>query len=221
MTFADLSRFSTIKTATLGHLLTEGFMVPGIQALNPGFHICGPALTVRLPGADASALIDALSMAEKGEVLVIDRCGDLRHACFGTVTAHAAMQRGIAGVILDGFVKDQAAIAKIGLPVWCRGKSPLVTRNSGFSGEIGGLISCGGARVARGDLILADDSGVVVLDPARASELARAAEDLQESELRMISRLLEGESLRQVVDGLPSGEVVWQPRLKPRSQQRK
>jgi len=189
---------SQVETATLGHFLDDGFMVPAIQSLLPGTRAFGPALTVRLPGSDGAALVEALSMAAPGEVIVIDRCGDLRHACFGAVTATAAQARGVAAVVIDGFVTDRSALLALGVPVWCRGHSPITTRNRGMSGEVGGAISCGGVMVRRGDIILADESGVVALDPGRAGDFARTALAMQEAELDILARLRAGETLQQI-----------------------
>ncbi|WP_353474297.1 RraA family protein [Salipiger sp. H15] len=197
-----LPDLSGVETATLGRVLREGFMAPSIQSLFPGHRIFGPALTVRLPGPDGSALIEALSVAVPGEVIVIDRCGDLRHACFGAVTGHAARARGVAGVVIDGFVTDRAALEALGLPVWCRGRSPLTTRIRNLAGEIGGLISCGGTKVSRGDIILADENGVVVLDPAEAARHAATALRLQQEEAEIIRRLGKGETLAALTASL-------------------
>lgn len=216
-----LDAFSTITTATLGHFLTEGFMAPAIQALDRTSRVCGPALTVRLPGADSSALINALEQAKSGDVVVIDRCGDLRHACFGAVMACAAVERGVAGVVIDGFVKDHAAIVEMGLPVWCRGRSPVVTRNAGFSGDFGSLITCGGTKVARGDIILADDSGVAVLDPARTEEVIQSARALQDTETAIIEGLRAGRSLRDVLEGLDTSGGAWHPHRQSRARSRR
>lgn len=189
---------SDIETATLGHFLTTGFMAPAIQALIPGTRIWGPALTVRLPGLDGSALVEALAIAEPGEVIVIDRCGDLRHACFGAVTAQAAHARGVAGVIIDGFVTDLSALLALGLPVWCRGRSPITTRNRQMSGHVGGTVTCGGSMVGRGDIILADESGVVVLDPETVAENAAIARQMQHDEIDILRRLKAGETLKAI-----------------------
>lgn len=189
---------SDIETATLGHFLTEGFMAPAIQALIPGTRIWGPALTVRLPGTDGSALVEALAIAQPGEVIVVDRCGDLRHACFGAITAQAASERGVAGVIIDGFVTDLSALLALGLPVWCRGRSPITTRNRQMSGHVGGTVACGGSMVAPGDIILADESGVVVLDPATVAEHAAIARNMQHGEIDILRRLKAGETLKAI-----------------------
>ncbi len=183
-------------------------MAPSIQGLLPDRRIWGPALTVRLPGSDGAALIEALSVAEPGEVIVIDRCGDLRHACFGAVTATAAHARGVAGVVIDGFVTDRRALEELGLPVWCRGRSPITTRNQHLAGEVGGIITCGGAAVSRGDIVLADENGVAVLDPAKAADHAATALRMQESEIDILRRLRAGETLKEIIapdETSPSG----------------
>ncbi|MEE4239350.1 MAG: RraA family protein, partial [Anderseniella sp.] len=101
---------SGVETATLGHFLETGFMAPSIQALFPDRRIFGPALTLRMQGDDGAALVDALSVAEPGQVIVVDRGGDLRHACWGAVTTCAAQARGVVGAVIDGFVTDRSAI---------------------------------------------------------------------------------------------------------------
>jgi 4-hydroxy-4-methyl-2-oxoglutarate aldolase len=93
---------SDIETATLGHFLEQGFMAPAVQALIPGARVFGPALTVWLPGSDGTALVHALSVARRGDVIIVDRCGDTRHACWGAVLSAAAAARGVAGSVIDG-----------------------------------------------------------------------------------------------------------------------
>ncbi len=189
---------SDIETATLGHFLSEGFMVPSIQGLAPERRVFGPALTVRMPGDDGAALVEALSIAEPGQVIVIDRCGDLRHACWGAVTTSAAKARGIKGVVIDGFVTDRSAILANDFPVWCRGRSPITTKARGLSGDVNVPINCGGAAVRPGDMILADESGVVVLDPSHAEEFCARARQMQHDEIGILNRLQNGETLAQI-----------------------
>lgn len=206
-----LPDLSQVETATLGQFLTDGFMAPAIQALIPGRRIWGPALTVRLPGADGSALIEALSVAEPGAVVVVDRCGDLRHACLGALSGTAALERGVAGLVIDGFVTDISTLIAIGLPVWCRGRSPLTTRNQGMSGHIGGIITCGGAQVRTGDVILADESGVVVLDPAKTADAAATALRHQAEEAELLRRIRAGEALNRVAPRLHPEDRLRHP----------
>ena len=212
---------SQVETATLGHFLNDGFLAPSIQGLFPDRRIWGPALTVRLPGSDGWALVEALSVIEPGAVLVIDRCGDLRHACFGAVAAQAAFARGVAGVVIDGFITDRAALQTLGLPIWCRGRSPITTRNRRLGGAVGGSISCGGAMVSCGDIILADGDGVVVLDPARTAAHATMALDIQEKERDILRRIRAGETLRDITSAAtPSDRAALRHVFPPSSPRR-
>lgn len=192
---------SDIETATLGHFLTEGFVSPSIQAILPERRVFGPAMTVRLPGDDGAALVDALSIAKPGQVIVIDRCGDLRHACWGAVTTAAAIERGVVGVVIDGFMTDRSAILECGFPVWCRGRSPITTKIHGLSGDVNVPINCGGVQVRPGDIVLADESGVVVIDPGQALGFGRRARQMQLDEIGVLDRLRAGQTLAQITRG--------------------
>ena len=189
-----------IETATLGHFLTDGFLSPAIQCIQPTARISGPALTVRLPGDDGAALTDALSIVAPGQIVVVDRCGDMRHACWGAVTTHAALSRGAVGAIIDGFITDLSAILALGFPVWCRGRSPITTRNRRIGGEVGGTVSCGKVQVNTGDIVLADENGVAVLDRETAASHCDRARAMQGAEPDLISRLYAGQTLAQVSD---------------------
>ncbi len=193
-----------IETATLGHFLDTGFMAPSVQALQPGPRILGPALTVRLHGDDGAALVDALSQAERGQVIVIDRCGDLRHACWGAVTTRAALARGVAGAVIDGVITDRSAITAAGFPVWCRGRSPITTKPRGIGGDVNSPVTCGGVPVRPGDLVLADESGVAVLDPTAAQAHLDRARQMQADETAVLARLDAGETLAEITRPVPA-----------------
>ena len=194
---------SGLETATFGHFLDQGFMANMIQALVPATRVFGPVLTVRLPGRDGTALVHALSTAEPGEIIVVDRCGDTRHACWGAVTTAAAQARGVAGVVIDGFVTDRSAILEAGFPVWCRGQAPLTTKIRGAGGAVGGSVTCGGVRVGPADIVLADENGVVVLAPETIDEHAAQARAMQAAEPETIRRLRNGETLASITDAPP------------------
>jgi len=201
---------SDIETATLGHFLDEGFMTPAMQGIVPDARVFGPALTVRLPGSDGTALVHALSSARPGEIIVVDRCGDRRHACWGAVTTAAAQSRGVAGVVIDGFVTDVSAIAAAGFPVWCRGRAPITTRIRGTDGAVGVPVVCGGVRVVPGALVLADENGVVVLDPEDAPAHVEKARAMQAAEPTTIKRLKSGETLAEITNA-PSLPALADP----------
>lgn len=196
-----------IETATIGHFLSDGFMSPALQCLIPDAHVCGPALTVRLPGDDGSALVEALSRVETGQVVVVDRCGDLRHACWGAVTTAAAMERGAAGAVIDGFITDRSAILAAGFPVWCRGRSPVTTKLRNIAGAVGCVIRCGGVEVRPNDIVLADESGVLVLDPASARDHGARARLLQDAEPALIEALRQGRTLASLASEQTENET--------------
>ena len=198
--------FREIETATLGHILTEGFMVPAIQCVIEGPRVCGPAFTVSVPPDDGAVLSCALTQAKPGDLLVIDRQGDDRHACWGAVMTAAAQAAGIVGVVIDGFVTDVAAIRASGLPVWCRGRSPLTTKLLGKGGTIGDAVNCGSATVRPGDLVLADENGVCVIDPAEAEALARTCAAMQAAEPGIIERVRQGER----IDEINGARKLWE-----------
>jgi 4-hydroxy-4-methyl-2-oxoglutarate aldolase len=201
----------TIEPATLGHVFFYGFMDASIRPVFRRVNVVGPALTVRSPGPDGTAIHYALSLVQPGDVLVIDRAGDMAYACFGEMTARAAKQRGAAGVIADGLVTDIIQIEEIGVPVYARGASARTGRLLNLGGEINTAVTCGGVTVRPGDLIHADDNGILVIpidDAARAVEVGLQREarsfDLRRwidegkdlAEFSGAKRLVEGDSTK-------------------------
>lgn len=187
-----------VETATVGHFRHDGFIDPAIRLVLPQARIAGPAVTVRIAGPDSTLLHHAVSSARPGDVLVIDRCGDTRHACWGGVTTYAARLAGIAGIIIDGPATDFGEIMKAGLPVWCRGPTPLTTKFLPLDAALNVPVSVGGVAVNPGDLILADESGVIVLPPDEAAAAAEHAIGLQNREKQVLARLAAGERLDEI-----------------------
>ncbi|MGV1987863.1 RraA family protein [Agrobacterium sp. 22-221-1] len=189
-----LELLRSVETATIGHFRSDGFMDPAMQCVIDSVRIAGRALTVSLPGDDGTALPHALSRAMPGDILVIERLSDDRHACWGAVMTAAALARGVTAVILDGYVTDIGSIRSAGLPVWCRGRSPITTKLGG-RGNVAGPVVCGGVRVQNGDIVLADENGVCILPPEEALATARQALAIQEKEPGIIARLEKGEDI--------------------------
>jgi 4-hydroxy-4-methyl-2-oxoglutarate aldolase len=196
---ADLiTMFKEVEPATLGHFLHEGFMDYTLRCLVKGAKVVGPAVTVKTAGADSTVVHKAMEIAQKGDVVVIDRCGDMRHACWGGVVTLAASLRGIAGGIVDGLATDGEEIEKAGFPLYCKGITALTTKLLGYGGEINTVVQCGGVVVKPGDLIVADSNGILVLDPEMAKPLGERALAMQESEKGLISRLEKGDFLPRI-----------------------
>jgi len=186
------------EPATIGHFRNWGFMDPGIRAMQPDVRIAGPAVTVRAPGMDGTIVGYALGQVRRGDVLVIDRCGDHRHAAFGGLVAYACKVAGLAGVIIDGVATDIGEVRKYNVPLWCRGLSAVTTKRIGLAGEFCVPVSCGGVAVNPGDVIIADECGVVVMSPGDAEAAADRAIAMQEAEAKTKARLDAGEKLPDI-----------------------
>lgn len=186
------------EPATIGHFRNTGFMDPAIRAMQPDVRIAGPAVTVRAPGMDGTIVGYALGQVRPGDVLVIDRCGDHRHAAFGGLVAYACKVAGLAGVIIDGVATDIGEVRKYNVPLWCRGLSAVTTKRIGLAGEFCVPVSCGGVAVNPGDVVIADECGIVVLDRAEAEAAAERAIGMQEAEAASRKRLDSGEKLPDI-----------------------
>ena len=198
LTPALVEKLVRAEPATIGHFRDWGFMDPAIKAMQQDVRIAGPAVTVHQPGIDGTIIGYALGKLRPGDVLVVDRCGDVRHACFGGVVAYAAKVARVAGVIIDGVVADIGEIRRYGVPVWCRGLSAVTTKRIGHGGTFCAPVSCGGVAVRPGDVIIADECGVVVLDPGEAEAAADRAIAMQDAEVRTRARLDAGEKLPDI-----------------------
>jgi 4-hydroxy-4-methyl-2-oxoglutarate aldolase len=148
-----------------------------IKPLRPDWKIAGPAFTVRPEYTDDSLMSRvATAHVKPGDVLVIDAGGRTDCSNFGASMAAGALENGCAGVVLDGVVlTGQMLREQEGLPIFCRG---TVARNRGAEkpGWLNSPVICGGVIVNPGDLVLADEDGVVVIPQGRAEEIVARAE---------------------------------------------
>ena len=171
----------------------------GISPLFPGCSACGPAVTVRTFPGDWAKPVEAIDVAKAGDVIVIDAAGR-GPAIWGELASESAKNKAIAGLVVNGAVRDTADIRKLGFPVWTK----LITSHAGDPkglGEINQPIEISGQRICPGDWIVADDDGVVVLPRARAVEMANRAADVLESENRIRQEIRDGKTtLAKVVN---------------------
>ncbi|MBO9653509.1 MAG: RraA family protein [Agrobacterium tumefaciens] len=186
---------SRTETATIGHILHDGFCDPALAPVVTGKRVAGTAFTVRIPGMDSATLHYALSMVRPGDILIIDRAGDDTHACWGGVVTLAAKLAGVAAAVIDGRATDFAEIRSHDMPVWCRGTSSKTTKFVGLGGAINIPVSVGGISVMPGDGVLCDENGVVVLKPEQIMPICSRAIAMQENEASVIARLRRGERL--------------------------
>lgn len=194
-----LDRLSKIPPATIGHILDFGFMDIALRPIGrKRFTICGPAVTVKVMAIDSTVVHKAIDMAEPGDIMVIDRNGDTKHACWGEMTSLGAKMRGLAATIVDGPATDIVEIEDMGYLVFSRGISPITTRSLAMAGEINTVVQCGGVSVAPGDIILADDNGILVIKPEDVAAIVEHCEPIAQREPVTRQRLRAGESLAEL-----------------------
>lgn len=193
-----VSLLQQVETATIGHVLHDGFLDRGIRAMVPGVRVAGCAVTVRIPSMDSVLLHHAVSHARPGDFIVVDRCGDDRHACWGGMVTHAASIGGLAGAAVDGPCTDISEIERCAFPIWARGLSPITTKQLGIGGALNVPVVLGGQTVNPGDVVLADDSGVVILPRSQALSLARQAIGMQQFEVEALAKMRSGIRLSEL-----------------------
>ena len=167
------------ETATVGHWRHYGFCDRRIQALLPGRRIAGTAVTLAIPGPDSTLLHHALGLLRPGDILLVDRLGDDRHACWGGGVTVAAKAAGAVAGVVDGPCTDLEEVEASDFPLWCKGMAPITTRVYDLGGRLNHPVAIGGAVVMAGDAVLCDDSGVLILPPGEAEAEARAAIERQ------------------------------------------
>jgi len=192
---ARLDRLRQVETATVGHFRHHGFMDPSLRAVIPDRRVAGTAVTVRIPGPDSAMLHHALGLVRPGDFLVVDRCGDQRHACWGGVVTFNAAHAGVVGAVVDGRATDFEEVRRRDFPLWCSGPSPITTKILGLGGALNIPVACGGVMVNPGDAILADESGILVLAPDEIEEVVEEALARQAREPDLLARIEAGEKL--------------------------
>lgn len=186
------------EPATIGHFLDFGFADPEIRALLPDKRIAGTVVTCRFAGVDGSIMHYALGQLRSGDVLVVDRVGDRRHAACGGGVAFSAREAGALGIIIDGPATDIGEIRQYGLPVWARGLSAVTTKRTYTHGEFCVPVTCGGVPVAPGDAVLADENGILFLKREMIEETAKRGIVMQDDEGPRLQRVAKGERLPDI-----------------------
>jgi regulator of RNase E activity RraA len=183
------------ETATVGHWRHWGFCDRRIQPLLRRKRVAGTAVTVAIPGPDSTLLHHALGLLRPGDILLVDRLGDDRHACWGGGVTVAAKAAGAKAGVVDGPCTDLEEVEASDFPLWCRGIAPITTRIYDLGGLLNKPVSVGGVVVMPGDAVLCDESGVLVLPPGEAEAEARAAIERQARGLATQDRVAKGEKL--------------------------
>ncbi|MEA4882981.1 MAG: RraA family protein [Clostridia bacterium] len=173
-------------------------MDAAIKSVNPGKRVAGRAYTVDCYPGSIITCHKALGEVKPGQILVINGHGDPSGAMWGGLMSLEAIQRGVAGVIVDGAVRDVNTIRELGLPVFAGHVTPCVGSNRTV-GSTGNPIVCGGVIVRTGDLIIADDDGVVVVPEERIEEVLRRVAAIVEKEKDIAEKVRSGAHIADLI----------------------
>jgi len=169
-----------------------------VRSMVRGRSLCGPAITVEeVEGGNLMSHV-ALELIQPGDVLVIDAKGCATRSCLGGLQVFMAKQRGAAGIVVFGAIRDLEDIEKFGLPVFAIGSSPAGPLK-GWGGYVNQSISCASVIVNPGDIIMADDDGVVVVPAQVAPQLPEMCQSRKALEDSWFKRVEAGESTLEVV----------------------
>jgi 4-hydroxy-4-methyl-2-oxoglutarate aldolase len=160
-------------------------------------YLCGPALTCACAPEDNLAMHAALYQAQRGAVLVCDGTGSRRCALFGELMATDAVNQGLAGLVVQGPIRDIAGLDALGFPVWCTGTAPGQAAKATVV-SVGLPVVVGGALVASGDQVIADRDGLVVVPAAEWPALQAEVAALAAKEDKTRDRLAAGERLADI-----------------------
>ncbi|CEP66124.1 Ribonuclease E inhibitor RraA/Dimethylmenaquinone methyltransferase [Moorella glycerini] len=174
-----------------------GNMDPAIKPIDPKSKMAGTAVTVRCQPGDNLTLHQAIYEAEPGSVLVIDVHAYTGAGPFGEIMAIACLERGIAGVVIDGACRDANDIQELGLPLFCRAFNPGGTVKESL-GTINEIIQCGGVVVKPGDIVVGDCDGVVVVPQERAREVLERAQAIAAKEKEVRELLRQGKTTLEI-----------------------
>jgi len=203
----QLSQWQDIGTAEISDCLERTqAMFGAIGPVRPEMRVIGQARAVGCMVADNSALHAAVNLAEPGDVLVAAAQGFKDVAVWGGLMTRAAMARGIAGLIVDGAVRDSDEIAELGFPCFARCAVPRGP-HKGFGGSVDAPVSCGGVSVSSGDLIIGDADGIAVVPLARVDATLAAVRALKQREAATIAKMADGASLADIY-GVPNVTII-------------
>ena len=172
----DVRRAAEYQAAILADVAgRRGTLHGRIKPLAPHMSVAGPAITVEVRPGDNLAIHAAMAVAQPGDVLIVDGKGDLNCALLGEIMATQAQASGIAGIIIDGAVRDADTLSKGHYPVFSAGLNPC------------------GPTVQAGDLVVADIDGVVVIPRDEVQEVIALAKGKLEMETRRLAAIREGD----------------------------
>jgi 3-hexulose-6-phosphate synthase/6-phospho-3-hexuloisomerase len=203
-----------VSTPNLSDAMHRSGDLPGLQCITPGKKLVGPCVTVRTYPGDWAKPVEAIDHAKPGDVILVDAAGQAP-AIWGELASESCLQKKVAGVVIDGAIRDVDSIRALGFPAFARIVTPTAGEPKGF-GEINVPLRLGGVAVSPGDWIVGDESGVVRIPKAKVVEVANRAMDVLEHENRLREEIRRKATLgsvaelhrweKRIVDGLDRKE---------------
>ena len=196
---ALVARFRGLAVANLADAMGRfNWMDPGIVARS-GLPLAGLAVTVRVRPADNLMVHKALDLAEPGDIVVVNTCGNTTSAVIGGLMSASAAAKRLGGIVVDGAIRDVEEITRLKLPAFSRSVSPGGCDKDG-PGEVNVPISCGGTVVMPGDIVVGDADGLVVVPRGEAEAVLALVTRQIESERKRLEEIRSGVLTRPEID---------------------
>lgn len=186
-----------VSTTSLADALQGvGTMNSHIKPLNKYMRMVGPAFTVQIIKNDCAVVFKALHDAAPGEVLVIDTDGSADVAFLGEIVVHIAQKRGLAGIVIDGCIRDSLDISEGSFPVFAKGAVPKIPA-AVYLGKTQQVIQCGGVVVKPGMIIYGDADGVVVVPEEKQIDVVKNAKSKEAADRWKLTRMIPDSDMLQ------------------------
>jgi 4-hydroxy-4-methyl-2-oxoglutarate aldolase len=193
-----VEKLSAFSSATLYEAQGQtGALSSGIKPLDVRMKVCGPAFTISSPPRDNLMLHQALTLVQPGDVLVVEVSGWYEAGYWGDILTRAAMEKQVAGLVIDGCVRDRNEIVDLGFPVFSRGVCIRGTAKEG-GGYFNHRIKLGDVFVEPGDIVLGDADGVVVVSQSNIHVVLEQARMREEKEDHVRAELKKGRSTMDI-----------------------
>ncbi len=196
-----IERLKKLDTASVSDALdkmgiTCGLL--GVQAVIPGHHICGEAFTVHyVPCGPVKGTVgDFIDDVEPGQVVVIDNAGRDYCTVWGDIMTFTAKTKGIEATVIDGVCRDVDGIKKLDYAIFTKGKYMVTGKERVEVDYVNRPVAVSGVQVCPGDIILGDDSGVLVIPKDAAEEALEIAENIEKTEQAIIAEVKNGSTLK-------------------------
>ena len=186
-----VERFRGIPSSNIGDQMNRIYCMYGLQSMN-NKTMLGTAFTVKAPMGDNLMVDRALDLAEPGDVLVVDSGGTMNRSIMGEMMFTYAQGRSLAGIVVDGCIRDIDGARALEIPVYAKGVTPQGPYKKG-PGEINVPIACGGQVVFPGDILVGDPDGIVVIRQEDAQYVVEESIKKVNSEIKKLERFHAGE----------------------------